>query len=289
MIAQSSEKKKVCNVAQSEAPCCSSSTSNVVVSSRADTSSKLHVQKKEVGKTVFKHICLKCNKGYDSYRRYLNHQEVHKMSPEESSNEHGSILLVESALNNAARVYDITPSSNTNDLNQFMTNMYEVIRDTITHLTESAQVKARFVAQVRYIRADGSDDSFLAHFTSFASEYIFDFDTWFNSHLNRLLSHLETFAKKGSNWIIDKVVNVEINTILIPNLVGSCCSFVLPTKLRNTHSIINVRNSDDKCFLYAILSILHYENARRNGFNVSFLRQYLKEFNLSDIQLPMKI
>ena len=116
------------------------------------------------------------------------------------------------------------------------------IENVISDLTDRYQVKARFIAQIRYVRADGSDDFFIAHFTSFASEYIFDFDVWFTSHLERLMTHLETFNKKGSNWLFDKVMNVEINMVLIPIDVGSGAQFNLPKKLLNSHAVINVQN-----------------------------------------------
>ena len=266
---------------QHDKPCTSTSTSH-----DQPCSSKMT---KPIKKKSFRHKCPQCSKQYDSYWRLQNHLNTHNMSDIELVNDSGTVRLVESALDHLARVYDVTPSRVVGDLRNFMLNMHNLIGEVINDLTESYQVKARFVAQIRYIRSDDSDDFFLAHFTSHASEYIFDFETWFNNHLNKLLSHLATFANRGSNWVLDQIKNVEINMVLLPNLTGSGSSFRLPAKLEKARAVINVSNGDDKCFLYAVSTILHFEEAKSNYFKVSDYQQWLDEYDLSGISFPMTV
>ena len=270
-------------------PCTSRTTTAPNIEPQApSTDTKQSTQSNKQDKT-FKHKCSHCHKQYDMYYRYQNHCRTHSMQTTEINNDSGTIRLVESALDGMARVYDITPSAGDIDLDRFLTDMRIPLESVISDLSDKFQIKARFVAQIRYVRADGSDDFFLAHFTSFASEYVFDFDTWFTSHLQKLMSHLETFNKKGSNWLFDQVMNVEVNMALVPIAGGGGPRFVLPKKLQDSHAIVNVQNTDNKCFLYAVLTILHYEEVKRQKFRPSAYEGWLNDFNLLDINFPMTI
>ena len=276
---------------EADSPCTSAATRAPKVEPQGSNSVTLKDAESTRDKKSFKHKCSRCNKQYDQYYRYRNHLQTHNMPPTEFSNDIGTVRLVESALNGMARVYDVTPSSSSSsgDLDNFLRDMQLPIENVISDLTDRYQVKARLIAQIRYVRADGSDDFFIAHFTSFASEYIFDFDSWFTSHLERLMTHLETFNKKGSNWLFDKVMNVEINMVLIPIDVGSGMNFNLPKKLLNSHAVINVQNTDNKCFLYAILTILYYDEVKRQKFRPSAYTKWLDKFNLTGITFPMSL
>ena len=58
------------------------------------------------------------------------------------------------------------------------------------------------------------------------------------------------------------------------NLVGGGTSFIpLPIKLRARNAIVNVQNTDQKCFLWAIFSALHtgrrQHKASRNTYSMS--------------------
>ena len=56
------------------------------------------------------------------------------------------------------------------------------------------------------------------------------------------------FQRQGSNWTIDKVVNLTIHMARYRPLKGS--GYIpLPINLRSKHTIINIKNKDNKCFM----------------------------------------
>ena len=55
--------------------------------------------------------------------------------------------------------------------------------------------------------------------------------------------------------------------------------------LRNKHCIVNVKNNDDRCFGYAILSALH--PAKDNAERVSNYNLYFEQHHLHDLQYPI--
>jgi hypothetical protein len=67
---------------------------------------------------------------------------------------------------------------------------------------------------------------------------------------------LEEFIHKGSNWVLNKIISMEINTVKYSLVTGS--SYMdLPPKLRFSRGLLNIQNEDNKCFLWFILVALH--------------------------------
>jgi hypothetical protein len=62
---------------------------------------------------------------------------------------------------------------------------------------------------------------------------------------------------------------------------------LLPDFLKNTKSIINIKNTDDKCFLWSVLHGIYgkSENAER----YADLKQYEKTINMSGIEYSVKV
>ena len=66
----------------------------------------------------------------------------------------------------------------------------------------------------------------------------------------------EQFEREGSGWIIDHIVQMDINVAEYQPLLGS--SYIsLPKQLRAKKAIVNVQNKDTKCFLWSVLAALH--------------------------------
>jgi len=63
-----------------------------------------------------------------------------------------------------------------------------------------------------------------------------------------------------------------------------------PKKLRDKKCIVNVKNKDNKCFLYSILAILKKDEVdSRHRNRAQLYNQYLHELNYNEEDLPMKL
>jgi len=99
---------------------------------------------------------------------------------------------------------------------------------------------------------------------------------------------MEEFEIRGSNWVLNKILNLEIALNRYNPLRGRSYTPLTQT-LANKKAIINVKNRDNKCFLWSILAALH--PADKNPQRVSKYKQWEHEFDeaLSEIEFPVKL
>jgi len=97
-------------------------------------------------------------------------------------------------------------------------------------------------------------------------------------------SQVENFRKRGSGYVLDRVIGFVLCVNVFRPLHGSS---YLPTPnwLANKHCIINVQNQDQKCFVYSILSALY--PAKINAQRLSNYVKYESMLNLQGRQFPM--
>ena len=95
--------------------------------------------------------------------------------------------------------------------------------------------------------------------------------------------HLE-----GSQWVIDKILNHYINVASCIPLRGN--SYLpLPVELRNSKKLlINIKNEDDKCFLWCHIRHLKPENTHPERIKMTD-KAFEKELDYSDVSFPVQI
>ena len=101
-----------------------------------------------------------------------------------------------------------------------------------------------------------------------------------------ILAQMEMYAEKGSNWVFKEVVKFEIHTVEYNPNKGS--SYIdLPSWIKNKKAIVNIKNKDDKCFLWCILRYLHPRD--RDEERINDLKKYEFSLNTKGITFPMKV
>ena len=63
----------------------------------------------------------------------------------------------------------------------------------------------------------------------------------------------------------------------------------LPKELKAKRRCLNIRNNDEKCFLWSISAPLHPLQYRNNPDRISKYQEYERELNMSGIQYPIDI
>ena len=71
-----------------------------------------------------------------------------------------------------------------------------------------------------------------------------------------LYNSYQNFERDGSGWSIDQILKMEVNTVEYVPLSGSSF-FPLPPKIAKKRAILNIQNSDQKCFLWSVIAALH--------------------------------
>ena len=101
-----------------------------------------------------------------------------------------------------------------------------------------------------------------------------------------ILGQMEVYAERGSNWVFKEVVKLEIHTVEYNPNKGS--SYIdLPSWIKNKKAIVNIKNKDDKCFLWCILRYLHPKESHEE--RIKDLEKYEYSLNTKGITFPMKV
>ena len=97
---------------------------------------------------------------------------------------------------------------------------------------------------------------------------------------------IEHYSEKGSGWYFKEVDKLEIHTVDFNPLKGSTY-LPLPDWLKNKQAIINMKNKDDKCFIWSILRQL-YPKKKHPGY-IGDLKVYENTLNTKGLSFPMPV
>lgn len=104
----------------------------------------------------------------------------------------------------------------------------------------------------------------------------------------KLYKSMDEFQGEGSGWILDTILKMEVNVAEYIPIQGS--SYVpLPKKLEQKKAILNIHNSDQRCFLWSVLAGIHPVHRKDHANRVSNYSPYVNEINLTGIEFPMSL
>jgi hypothetical protein len=103
---------------------------------------------------------------------------------------------------------------------------------------------------------------------------------------DHLMLAIREWMGTGSGWVIQKVISLLATSWKINVRRGA--SFVpLPEVIQNKKAVINVQNSDQKCFLWSVLAGLH--PAEKDACRTSKYKAYESSLNMQGIEYPVSI
>ena len=96
----------------------------------------------------------------------------------------------------------------------------------------------------------------------------------------KIFKSFDAYLQEGSGWVFDEVVKIDLKLANYVPVQGN--SYIpAPPRLRSKHCLINVRNDDDKCFAWAVLSAL--KNLETNPIRVAKHKQFEHELIMGGI------
>ena len=104
--------------------------------------------------------------------------------------------------------------------------------------------------------------------------------------IRNILKKINIYQQNGSGWYFKEVFHFEIHTVNFNPMRGS--SYIpLPDWISRKKAIINIRNTDDKCFLWCVLRYLNPKP--KNDDRFTDLKQNENTLNTKGIKFPMKV
>ena len=104
--------------------------------------------------------------------------------------------------------------------------------------------------------------------------------------IEEILEGISTFVDEGTGWYFKEVISLEIHTVDYKPIKGF--SYIpLPDFIMRKNVIINIKNEDDKCFLWSVLRYLHPKQI--HGERLTDLIKYENDLNFKGIEFPVKV
>lgn len=196
--------------------------------------------------------------------------------------------IVEATRNGYFRTYEALPDSFREDKypEQFLQNIKTEIYDILTK-SDFKSIKAQLQLNIKF-KKNTKDMPYDNNFMSF-NFWFSKGDTVENDILesfSKILESIDKFVQNGSDLKISKINYVRLHLAKYDPYKAS--SYIqAPKEIVNKRAILNVKNKDDKCFLWAILSALYPCDTHPEL--VSKYITYEDSLNMYGIKYPVSI
>ena len=101
-----------------------------------------------------------------------------------------------------------------------------------------------------------------------------------------IIYRLESWISHGSGWIVEEIISHYLNLSSYLSLSGRTC-IKLPVELRHpTKGLINIKNNDNKCFLWCYVKHLNL-NGVRLGRITKKDKEIVKDLNYNGVDFPV--
>lgn len=171
----------------------------------------------------------------------------------------------------------------------FFKEKKDVILQQIRDEFESKHaIKWYFSLHVKMVKyeVDGTFQEVFPHFNSHCTSMLEsdeNFEHNVNQSFQKVYQSFEEYIRMGSRWILEEVLHLDIYITTYKSLYDSTY-IQLPTTLKQSFSLLNVRNNDNRCFVWCILAFLYPVNHEPQY--VSHYIPHYNALNLNGIEMP---
>ena len=256
--------------------------------------------------------CIKCAKTYNREDNFHHHQRLcahlttgAPVQVSTTQTQAGTGLAAvnrkrrrpaRSAFNRTSQDFELDlstkPQSPVNFMNLLKDSIQQHKRTLMVEREEKKAVKFSFTLQLLFHQLSDqtllTDPAVSINSTSRELYEADDIDELLNSTLEELFKRIDTFESKGSGWVIHKLLNLVLH---VDHLVPLRASSYIPTPLyiAAKKAVVNVKNADNACFMWAYLSATHPVDHSSHPERVNKYKQHQSELNMRGIDLPMAL
>lgn len=238
--------------------------------------------------------CLKTFTRADSYSRHLKKSCYGKPTQTKLKEDEGCTDPCEftTAVQNQVKTYRYKNTNSEINHLTFKDGLLDKIRSTLQkELSDMKGCKWYIAMQVSFIRPEAEDGKTVETTPCFRSKCFVllgehEIDNQIAEASEAITKRSWEFQREGSGWIEDKIMYLEVKIGKYAPLAGS--SYLpLPSKLQCKKATINVKNDDQCCFLWSILSALHPMDVHPE--RVQHYLEWKSELNMEGIEYPVAI
>ena len=113
------------------------------------------------------------------------------------------------------------------------------------------------------------------------------YTTMTDTILERIANLINGSSGGGSGWIFYKIIKLELHTVSYRPLRGNTW-IPLPKELADKKAIINMKNKDNKCFMWSVLRALNPTNNHPERIDKELMEKE-DDLNMKDIEYPVSL
>jgi len=176
---------------------------------------------------------------------------------------------------------------------EFLQKCFKILSLKITKELKNSLLKVNASFAGMFIKPQTAETSFKFFSTKNACiDHTTNLLSWYKENITDIiLVKLEDFQERDSGWSLIKILYLKVNINLYNPLRGGISTYVsLPNFIKKTKSVINIKNNDEFCFLYAVTAALYPAPNGKNPNRLSSypdVRQILK-FNGIEFPITLK-
>nr|XP_034322790.1 uncharacterized protein LOC117688689 [Crassostrea gigas] len=172
----------------------------------------------------------------------------------------------------------------------FLKMKEETIRSILRkERTKRKRIKFYITLQVRFTKTKGDQlEKAEPHFHGRCHILLNneDIEPTLRESIMKIFNAFIEYQREGSNWVLDKVLGVTVHIVQYNPIKGS--SYLsLPAKLASKKAIVNVQNTDQKCFMWSVLAAL-YPVTNHPERVVNYV-QHIEKLDFSGISFPVRV
>lgn len=102
--------------------------------------------------------------------------------------------------------------------------------------------------------------------------------------IRKIVNSFQEYCRNGSMWKLSAVESITVNISRYQPVRGG--SYIpTPKKIHTKKAVVNVKNNDNKCFVWSVLAALHPVD--KHSYRVSQYKQYEKELHVDNMTFPV--
>lgn len=201
------------------------------------------------------------------------------------------ICIKETAFKNRLVTFQYKNIHGIKEPDLFFIRFTDLIIKTIKECLKDYNLKINIVFTAKYKRNVGEKDQIeTMHFrtTNTIVYSTTDLVQLLKETKGRIFAQLDDFEKRGSGWSLYEIEALELAVNRYVPFRGS--SYLkLPDAIKNREAVINVKNKDQKCFLWSVLACLH--PVKNHAERIYHYKKYEHEFDdaLKGIEFPVSL
>ena len=129
------------------------------------------------------------------------------------TNAFGNLCFHRQSLRGRVQDYIISFDEEECDIQTIVNKTYDLFENLMQHFKEKV-VKARLIAKVNYLRLNDQHeviDNEDYHFSSYALEEVTEPKVFYERHMNKIISRMDTFHQNGSRLMINHIKHIHIS------------------------------------------------------------------------------